>query len=199
MHEPHYYLHSKLNFVEAKTACFSQCYVSLIYCNYVYKHSILQRRRRRKRRRRQLEHKQSTVESSLPSTTSPLLLLLLRILHSPLSEEEDQKQSTVHDSSLVSPPASAVSTANHYASASPFLSASYAAFAIVRRRRPKIEHNSWQLPQLTTGLRRFHRQPLLFLFPFPFSFTFVSCKLSTVHGRTGSDPNLNVWCLSLTQ
>jgi len=175
MHELHHYLHSKLNFIEAKTACFSQCYVSFVYCNYVYKHSILQRRRRRKGRR-QLEHKQSTVESSLPSTTSPLLLLLLRILHSPLFEEEDRKQSTVHGNSLVSPPASAVSTAYHYASASPFLSASYVAFTIVRRRRPKIEHNSWQLPQLTTGLRRFHRQPLLFLFPFSFSFTFVSAS-----------------------
>ena len=31
--------------------------------------------------------------------------------------------------------------------------------------------------QLTTSLRRFHRQPLLFLFLFPFSFSFVFCIL----------------------
>jgi len=31
--------------------------------------------------------------------------------------------------------------------------------------------------QLTTGLRRFHRQPLLFLFLFPFSFSFIFCIL----------------------
>jgi len=34
--------------------------------------------------------------------------------------------------------------------------------------------------QRTTGLRRFHRQPLLFLFPFPFPFSSVSA-FSTVH------------------
>jgi len=65
-----------------------------IYCNCVYKQSILQRHRRR-RRRRWLEHKQSTVESSslssppattllLPLSLPILLLIPLRLLHSPL-------------------------------------------------------------------------------------------------------------------
>jgi len=63
-----------------------------IYCNCVYKQSILQKHRRR-RRRRWLEHKQSTMESSSlsspPATTLPLplpllLLIPLHLLHSPL-------------------------------------------------------------------------------------------------------------------
>jgi len=53
--------------------------------------------------------------------------------------------------------------------------------------------------QLTTGLRCFHRQPLLFSFSFSFVFCILHCSrcmwivesISTVHGRTGSDPNLN--------
>jgi hypothetical protein len=38
------------------------------------------------------------------------------------------------------------------------------------------EHSGEQLPQLTTDLRNFHRQPLLFIFP-SFSFSFVFCIL----------------------
>jgi hypothetical protein len=37
--------------------------------------------------------------------------------------------------------------------------------------------------QLTTGLRRFHRQPLLFLFPFSFSFVFCILHCSREQWR----------------
>jgi hypothetical protein len=44
--------------------------------------------------------------------------------------------------------------------------------------------------QRTTGLRRFHRQPLLFLFPFPFSisFSFVFCILHYSHEHWRASP-----------
>jgi hypothetical protein len=35
--------------------------------------------------------------------------------------------------------------------------------------------------QLTTGLRHFHRQPLLFLFPFSFSFSFSFYFVFCIH------------------
>jgi hypothetical protein len=35
--------------------------------------------------------------------------------------------------------------------------------------------------QLTTSLRHFHRQPLLFLFPFSFSFSFSFCFVFCIH------------------
>ena len=54
-----------------------------------------------------------------------------------------------------------------------------------QQKQSTTEHSGEQLPQLTTALRHFHRQPLLFLFlflflfpfPFPFSFSFVFCML----------------------
>jgi hypothetical protein len=39
MHEPHHYLRSKLSFVKAENACFSNAMFP-VYCNCVYKHSI---------------------------------------------------------------------------------------------------------------------------------------------------------------
>jgi len=65
----------------------------------------------------------------LPLPLPFLLLLLLCILHSPVFEEEDQKQSTVHDSSLSSPPASAVSIASQSSFSSPSPSPSPSSFA----------------------------------------------------------------------
>ena len=159
MHRSYYYLCSKLSFVEVEISNFSQCYgleVSPVYATF-YKGG---------RRRWQLEHKQSTGESRfLSSLTATTLPLLLRMLHSPLFEEEDQKQSTVHGSSLGSPPASVVSTVSHCSSSSPSPSlspspsTSYAALTTVRRRRPETQHSSRHLFQLTTNLRCFHRQP----------------------------------------
>jgi len=93
------------------------------------------------------------------------------------AEEKEQEQSsercTVESSSLSSPPVFIVSTASYCSFSSSFPSPSLSSSVF-----STIHVNSKE--QFTTGLRRFHRQSLLFLFPFSFSFAFciVHCSWS---------------------
>jgi len=144
----------------------------------------------------------------LPTTALPLPLpLLLRLLYYPLSEEEEHKQSTVERSSLSSPSASVVSTASHCSSSSPSPSHSPSPSPLFMLLSTVLQREQWRV----IGLWLFHRPsvhhchaalPLLFLLHLGYSLLFWKWTVEsifTVHGQTGSGPNLNARCLGLTQ